>query len=109
MPVMKTGGAEKCERNAGGRGKKFFALFKVRSPFGVLHADTSFLFLYLFIPINYGLYEKNVENVKESGSLCFFGSTKSVEKLRKLSLFRAEKWCIIKIVLFQVSEKQEIS
>lgn len=39
----------------------------------------------------------------------FFGSTKSVEKLRKLSLFRAEKWCIIKIALFQVSEKQEIS
>ena len=40
-----------------------------------------------------------------ASSPSFFGSTKSVEKLRKLSLFRAEKWCIIKIVLFQVSEK----
>ncbi|MBE5723126.1 MAG: hypothetical protein EGR31_06895 [Clostridium sp.] len=72
MPVMKTAAQRSVSAMPAGVERNFFALInKVRSPFGVLHADTSFLFLYLFIPINTD-YTRKCRKCKGKWLVVFF-------------------------------------
>ena len=101
---MKTA-AQKCEvPDAGGHVKKSFALLRKESfqESVLLHVNTTFLFL-SFCPYKYGLYEKNVENVRKV-KRCVFSGTKTVEKENCVS-FQSEMVYNKNSIVSETSEK----